>query len=205
MLSMPSEAMNGGRRMRVTRRPMIAPVAMLAQKPTRIASTPGTWLVAANWAMTICARIIAAPIERSIPAVRMIERLGHAQPGDHGDLLEHERDVRRREEARVDEPEDDERDHQDDERAERGMGVKPALEGDPGVLSRAVRPSSSSTGARCGSRSRRCRRKVTRCGRVEANRGHAVRGRAHRHDHGRLRRTQSGLARASPSRASSPR
>ena len=36
------------------------------------ASTPGTWLLAATWAMNSWARIIAAPIDRSIPAVRMI-------------------------------------------------------------------------------------------------------------------------------------
>ena len=61
-----------------------------------------------------------------------------AEGGDDRDLLEHQGDVLRGDEAGVEEPEHDARQDQHDERAERRMGVQLALNGSSGV-SRGVR------------------------------------------------------------------
>ena len=72
MLSVPRVAMNGGNFNRVIRAPLSHPHRVPTAKPMISARTAGTPLLAAMLAITSIARIVIAPTERSIPAVRMI-------------------------------------------------------------------------------------------------------------------------------------
>src|SRR5207247_3983635 len=63
---------DGGSVILVTRKPLMKPVSAPTAMPRMIASTPGTPLLAAVWAITIWARMAAAPTDKSMPAVRMI-------------------------------------------------------------------------------------------------------------------------------------
>jgi hypothetical protein len=72
MFSVPSVTMNGGSRNLVTRKPFIAPAASPTTSPRRSASGAGAPLPVASCATTMEARIMTAPTERSMPAVRMM-------------------------------------------------------------------------------------------------------------------------------------
>ena len=70
--SVPRVAMNGGSPNCAASPPLIPPASAPHITPIRSATLAGTPAVAASSAMTICARIITAPTERSIPAVSMM-------------------------------------------------------------------------------------------------------------------------------------
>ena len=63
--------MNGGSLIRVTSRPLIAPIAVPRTRPMIRAMTPGTPSFVAMLAMRIDENTAIAPAERSMPAVRM--------------------------------------------------------------------------------------------------------------------------------------
>ena len=63
--------MNGGSLIRVTSKPLIAPIAVPRIRPMMIARTPGTPSFAAMFAMRMDVNTVMAPAERSMPAVRM--------------------------------------------------------------------------------------------------------------------------------------
>ena len=73
MLSVPSVTMNGGSLIRVTRKPLTAPIAVPQAKPSSSASEPGH--AERRWrslAIRIDENTAIAPTDRSMPAVRMI-------------------------------------------------------------------------------------------------------------------------------------
>src|ERR1700761_2779696 len=70
--SVPRVAMNGGTWNRVTSTPLMPPQIRPMTSPMIRASTTGTPELSASPAMTIWARIMTAPTDRSIPAVRMM-------------------------------------------------------------------------------------------------------------------------------------
>jgi hypothetical protein len=74
------------------------------------------------------ARIAMAPTDRSMPAVRMISVCPSGERADDRHLLQDERQRVRRGEARVEGGEDDERDDQHEERADRGVRVQQVLD-----------------------------------------------------------------------------
>ena len=72
MLQVPSVTMNGGRRRRVTRTPLIRPQARPVSRPSRKAIGTGTPATTASLPITTEDRTMIAPTDRSMPAVRMI-------------------------------------------------------------------------------------------------------------------------------------
>ncbi len=70
--SVPRVTMNGGRLTLVTRMPLRNPAATARAMPISRASSPFMPLSAASVAMIIMARMVIAPTDRSMPAVRMI-------------------------------------------------------------------------------------------------------------------------------------
>src|SRR5919112_1773690 len=71
-LSVPSVTMNGGRLIRVTRKPLSRPAPSPRSTPMTSAGTAGTPFSAAIVAISMVDRIVIAPTDRSMPAVRMM-------------------------------------------------------------------------------------------------------------------------------------
>ena len=71
MVSVPSVTMNGGSLIRVTRKPLIAPIAVPQAKPRISARTPGMPALVQKFAIRIDEKTAMAPADRSMPAVRM--------------------------------------------------------------------------------------------------------------------------------------
>jgi hypothetical protein len=69
-------------------------------------------------------RIMTAPTERSMPAVRMIRGLGDCEGSHHRDLLGDQGQVLNTQEPLIEEPEDHHRNKQDNGRAERRIAVE---------------------------------------------------------------------------------
>src|SRR6266511_5394670 len=72
MFRVPSVTMNGGSRSPVTSEPLNAPKAAQTSSPMRIASSGCMPLSTASLVMTMLPNAITAPLDRSIPAVRMM-------------------------------------------------------------------------------------------------------------------------------------
>ena len=71
-MSIPSVTMNGGRDIRVTSSPLASPNPAQTRMPMRIARAGGTLPPTASLVITIVPNAMIAPLDRSIPAVRMI-------------------------------------------------------------------------------------------------------------------------------------
>ena len=71
MLSVASVTMNGGSLSRVTSRPLIDPIARPHRKPTISARPPGSPAFVARLAMMTEVKTVIAPVDRSMPAVRI--------------------------------------------------------------------------------------------------------------------------------------
>ena len=63
--------MNGGRRRRVTRTPLTAPNPPAATSPRMMASGTGRPCVTASLAIRMVVKTMTAPLDRSMPPVRM--------------------------------------------------------------------------------------------------------------------------------------
>jgi hypothetical protein len=72
MFRVPSVTMKGGSRSEVTSAPLANPKAIVTRRPSRTASSGWSPDSTASLVMTMLPRAITAPLERSIPAVRMI-------------------------------------------------------------------------------------------------------------------------------------
>ena len=72
MFSVPNVVMKGGSFTLVTSTPLSRPAAVPTAKPRIRASQPGTPLSVAAFAMNIELKTMMAPIDRSMPAVRMM-------------------------------------------------------------------------------------------------------------------------------------
>jgi hypothetical protein len=72
ILNVPSVTMNGGRRNRVTRRPFRPPARVPTTNPSTSAAGPGRPKLEALAAITIEVKTMIEPMDRSIPAVRMM-------------------------------------------------------------------------------------------------------------------------------------
>ncbi len=72
MLRVPRVTMNGGSLNRVTSTPLRRPPRVPTAKPASRASQPGQPCSADSFAITIMARMVSAPTDRSMPAVRMM-------------------------------------------------------------------------------------------------------------------------------------
>ena len=71
MFSVPRVTLKGGSLMPVTRPPFMAPKAAQTSRPSRMARKGFTPAATASLVMTILPRAITAPLERSMPAVRI--------------------------------------------------------------------------------------------------------------------------------------
>ena len=71
MLSVASVTMNGGSLSRVTSSPLIDPIARPHRKPTISARPPGSPAFVVRLAMMTEVNTVIAPVDRSMPAVRI--------------------------------------------------------------------------------------------------------------------------------------
>ena len=96
--------------------------------PISSASRPGTPWSLLSLTITSDDSTIAIPMDRSMPAVRMITRLADGQRPDDGHLLDEQRQRLRPQEVVGEEAEDDDGHDQHDQRAQRRVAVQDVLD-----------------------------------------------------------------------------
>ena len=129
MLHVPSVTMNGGSRSRVTRMPLTQPQAMPVKRPMG-KRQPDRHAALHRQPSHDDRRQHHDRADRKVDAgSEDDERLGDAEHGDDRHLLQHQRQVERREEAAAgEEAEDQHAEDEDEERNRRRIGVEEVLQ-----------------------------------------------------------------------------